>query len=99
MRSSNVSKEIRMTENEFDERLNRTIAVGESCGLREASEFLMREATLAFQGQMDGHATLLRRIATEFAKMAEERHPLKKCKKCGERHYPEDKKRCAEPGQ
>ena len=67
--------EIELTEDEFEERLVHAGRSGQSAGLHEAAEFLMKQAEQAFRKNDDMVAKNYRAFATHLKCLADERHP------------------------
>ncbi len=66
---------IEMTEEEFEERLNRSYQVGVSAGMDRVAKMLMEDAAGYFKADQDEKAKLLRHKGKNFKSMADEAHP------------------------
>jgi hypothetical protein len=69
-----VDEEV-MTEEQFDERLNRSYQVGISEGLKQASRVMLAKAHAYFEVGQDEIAHRYRDISNEFKKLEEKAHP------------------------
>jgi hypothetical protein len=70
----------KMTEEEFDEKLNNSYQVGISSGLSRAATIMIAKATAYFEVGQDELAHRYRDISKEFKKLAEQEHPNKEKK-------------------
>jgi hypothetical protein len=67
-------KEEPITDEYFEYRLNHTMKVGESCGLKEAAGIVMAMAVDAFKRKGDD-AEMLRELAEKIEEAGKKRHP------------------------
>lgn len=69
-----TEKMVTMTEEEYEEELNRTYKLGQSSGLKEAGAVVMKKAIEEFERETE-LAVRLRSIAKALRMFGEDRHP------------------------